>query len=224
MAWFHCWLKEDQIKNLEKVIADAEKNTSGEIVPVIVRRSSVIGHVPLTVALLLMLIFFILDLPHQISNWVFYTQDGFLGQWGAEVILVLLSLLALAIGRALASRMWVQRLLVPKSDQAFQAEERAIIEFSQNRIRETEGSTGILIFLSLMERHAVVLGDKAISEKLGPEVWNQLLAQLIHRLKENQLEKGLAEAITECGKILSQHFPKAADDKNELVNQLIIKE
>jgi putative membrane protein len=222
--WSEKLLSKDEMQKISQVIAQAESQTSGEIVPVIVRRSSVIGHVPLMVALLLMLVFFIFELPHHISNWFFYTQEGFLSRWGAEVVLLGLSVSSLWLGKIASHWIWVQRLLVPKSDQAFQAEERAIIEFSQNRLRETEGATGILIFISLMEKHAVVLGDRAISEKLPPETWQRLLDQLVQRLKENKVQEGLEGAITECGKILTKHFPKAPNDKNELVNQLIIKE
>ena len=45
--WAHRILGNDGAERIEAAIAEAESRTSGEIVPILVRRSSTVGHVPL---------------------------------------------------------------------------------------------------------------------------------------------------------------------------------
>ena len=49
--WLKSYLKKEDLSSLEKAVAQAESQTSGEIVPMVVRHSSTLGHVPLTLFL-----------------------------------------------------------------------------------------------------------------------------------------------------------------------------
>ncbi len=46
-SWARRALGNDGADRIEAAIAEAESHTSGEIVPILVRRSSTVGHVPL---------------------------------------------------------------------------------------------------------------------------------------------------------------------------------
>lgn len=74
-----------------------------------------------------------------------------------------------------------------------------------------------------MERYSVVLADKAISEKLPPETWNDVLKILNSGMKSHQLAKGFVPAVEKCGELLAAHFPIKKDDMNELPNYPILR-
>ena len=66
--WARQVLGDDGVERIETAIADAESSTSGEIVPILVRRSSTVGHVPLASFTLLLLCVFLSDLPARLSE------------------------------------------------------------------------------------------------------------------------------------------------------------
>jgi putative membrane protein len=201
-------------ERIEKAIASAESQTSGEIVPVLVRRSSTVGHVPILAMALLMLSAFMLDLPILLSQW-----------GGSEPIWIgVLLLAAAALGYGLSRFDAVDRLLTPRPDQMRQVDMRAQIEFYELGLSQTEARTGVLLLVSLMEHRAVVLADRGISEKLDATAWQEVVDLMIDGVKGGDLAGGMCAAIDRCGELLRGHFPIAADDANELRDHLIVKD
>jgi len=212
--WARRVLGDDGAERIEAAIADAESRTSGEIVPILVRRSSTVGHVPLVSFTLLLLCVFLSDLPAYLSE-----LGGPYGLWlGACWLLA--GGLALGISRLDS----VQRMLTPRADQIQQVNLRAQIEFYELEMSQTQDRTGILLFVSLLEHRAVVLADRAIAEKLDAKIWQELVDLMIQGVKRGDLAGGMTQAIQRCGELLSPHFPIAADDVNELRDHLVIKE
>lgn len=87
------------------------------------------------------------------------------------------------------------------------------------KLKPTKGNTGVLIFVSLEEQHAAVVADTAIASKVAPDYWNrpqQLIMDGIHRHAHCE---GIIDAVTEIGSQLAVHFPREADDTNELSNK-----
>ncbi len=213
--WVQSYLNDDSFKRIEDKIKEAETKTSGELVPVIVRKSSTVGHVPVILMLLFALLFFVFDGDY----WQMEFFD--LPHW----LLIVIDFLILAVlVRILSPLPFLERLLTSKLDQRMQVEQRAINEFHELNIKDTKGATGILIFVSLMEHQAVVLGDEAIAKKLKPEVWQEVVERLISGIKKKDMAEGFCEAIAMSADMLSEHFPIQADDTNELKNHLVIKE
>ncbi len=79
-----------------------------------------------------------------------------------------------------------------------------------------------MIYISLYERMVRVVGDDAISEKLGQEDWEDVCQSVLSGMKSGNAATALNEAILKCGVLLSQHFPNDPDDQNELANELKI--
>lgn len=212
--WYHRYLSQSDIQKIEAAIAQAELKTSGEIVPVVVRRSSAIGHIPLLLTL---------SLIFQVSLIcaIFWPQvfvAPFVYIW--PLIWVGIYILSALLTRLKA----VQRFFVPNADEVWQAFQRAKLEFYENKIYRTEEGTGILIFVSVMERQALILADKGISDKLPPETWEKLLNKFRASLRKGCWSEAFLEAIHECGEILQPHFPIRPGDVNELQNHLVIKD
>ena len=208
-----CLSKED-IEKIEATVRKAELTTAGEIVPVIVRRSSAVGHVPSILFLLLVVVYF----AGSVSNWFAVTVIE--NQWVTGGYLIA----ALLISRLVARLAFVERWLTAKNDQQQQVELRALSEFYQSRIKKTQDGTGILIFLSLMEHQVVVLADEGISSKLPAETWQQVVDLILGHIKKGQLGEGICQGVEKCGQLLSQHIPIKSGDRNELPNHLVIKD
>lgn len=213
MAWIHRYISDEDIQKISDAVSRAEEKTDGEIVPVIVQRSSTVGHVPLTLTLLILLMLVIVELPYADLLWV----KPWVYAW--PVLIVVIYYLSFA----LAKLSWVQKIAVPERDEVEQVHQRAHLEFYLNKVNKTKDRTGILIFVSVMEKKAVILADEGISSKLPPEIWNEVLGKLGEQLGKGNWGFGFTEAIESCGHHLKTHFPQTEETKNQLKNQLVIK-
>jgi len=92
--------------------------------------------------------------------------------------------------------------------------------FTQLKMHETQEKNGVLIYIATMSRKVAIIGDKGIHEKLGIEFWNEEVKKLISQFKSNNKAQGLADAINDCGLMLSKYFPRQAHDRNELSNDI----
>lgn len=226
--WSEQLLSKEQMARVSESVGKAESKTRGEIVPMIVRRSSAIGHVKIVAALIWLLLIATLDVAgtHYSSELtvLFYEKLALDFPKVLFWFTTVSALLAIPASYALATCAPLQRLLTPREDLEFEVVERAQLEFYWKNIQRTEERTGILIFLSLMERQCVVLADKGISSKLPRETWDGIVKTVVDGIKKNQASEGLIEAIQKCGVILAEHFPARDANPNELPNQLIVKE
>ena len=53
------------------------------------------------------------------------------------------------------------------------------------------------------------------------EVWGEAMADMLGEIRQGRVAEGLAVGVRDVGKVLSQHFPRADDDENELPDRLI---
>ena len=212
--WLQKYLGAHSAEQVKAAVHNAEVLTTGEIVPMIVRRSAATGHVPMIAGLYLLIVVLIGELTGLgLGSFEFH-----------PLIVFALGASALMLGAVAANAPFVQRLLTAKPDRIGQVEQRARIEFESARLYSTKERTGILLFVSLMERHAVVLADHGISSKLQPGVWDEVLELLIKGIKQGDMGRGYVDAIDKCGSILATHFPPGTSNPNELDNKLIWKE
>lgn len=214
MKWAKKVFTSEQLEAIEKRIKSVEKGTSAEIIPMVVRQSSTVGHVPLLALTMGLLISFAIGLPE--------IQEFYVDSIWIFIPLHLLFLLFMV--RIVGSLPAVCRWLTPKEDQKTQVEMRAQLEFYQADTHITRHNTGILIFVSLLERQVVVLADKAIADKNPPDTWEKVVKVITKSIHNKDLAEGLQKGIEMCGEILKKDFPIAPDDTNELPNHLVIKE
>ena len=213
MGWINKYLSDTEIKQIEASIDRMEELTHGEILPVIVKRSSAVGHVPLTLTLLLTLLIAVAELPY--SEWLWVTPWVWL--WPALIVVIY------ALSHVLAKSVWIQKIFVPERDEVDQVHERAHLEFYLNRVHRTEKGAGVLIFVSVMEKKAVILADEALAQKVPRETWDQMLSELRQKLHDGKWGEGFVDAIHTCGRHLQTHFPIQGARVNELKNHLVIK-
>lgn len=210
--WIKKYLSAESEQKISQAVQVAELQTSGEIVPVIIRKSSATGHIPLILTLILFLLTFLLAL----TNEALFFQKPWVWLWPiwlfCEYVLSIF----------LAKLAFLQKWFVPEEDQQFQVFNRAHMEFYINHLHKTQQKTGVLIFVSVMERKAIILADEGISQKIPQSQWNDIIKILIHDMKCNQWEKGFLTAIQKIGLLLKEHFPHQGPHQNELSNKLVI--
>lgn len=212
--WLKKILNRDGLEKIERAVQNAESLTSAEIVPMIVKSSITTGHVPVIAFCLLFILFMCSGLSDIQAEYL--TTSPF---W------LLLDVAIFSFCAIWLSKIsFVKRQLTSCEDIAAQVNQRAELEFYEAELNSTRGNTGVLIFLSLVERRVVVLADKAISEKYDGSTWDGLVEVLLDGVKKKDLAEGFCGAIERCGEILSPHFPRSSDDRNELRDHLIIKD
>lgn len=213
-AWLTGHIDEKSLAVIRDAVTQAEEHTTGEIVPMIVRSSSPKGHLAGLLCFLFIatfdLIFFIYLSQFDVGH-IIEVQIGVI-------------LMSFIFGISFARLSFVQRLLTPKSDRHHNAIVRAELEFHRSQIRATSAHTGVLLFVSLMERQAVVLADEKIVKKLNSHNWDGVLKTLTQGLSARDFAVGFSKAIGQTGLILREHFPASEHSKNDLPNDLQIRE
>ena len=115
----------------------------------------------------------------------------------------------------------VRFALIPGRVKTARVHERAITHFKVGAERRTHGRTGILIYLSMREHRAEIVADEPIAAKVSAEVWGEAMADMLVEIKQGKIAEGMAAGVRDVGQVLSEHFPRAEDDENELPDRLI---
>lgn len=212
MARFY--LSEDDRAHLKNVIAEMEKRTEGEIRLVIVRRSSPLGHLPVTLWLILMVCGLLTLLSFRFELMLDFRW------WWVPAMMAGAFVLAYVCARVPA----LQRLLTHPADVHHHVWHRAELEFYREGLGQTADKTGILLFLSLFEKRAVVLADQGIHKKLGNGQWDHVVETIVSAAKTGEWRPRLEEAIRDCGGLLATHFPATKPHSNQLPDDIVIKD
>lgn len=101
---------------------------------------------------------------------------------------------------------------------------RAVRAFFEKGLYRTRLETGILIFMSLQEQKVWILGDRGINELIDPAAWQGFARELANGMALGHGCDALCSVIGQCGAELSRHFPRSADDRNELSDQLLTED
>ncbi|MBI5655683.1 MAG: hypothetical protein HZC44_02195 [Geobacter sp.] len=102
--------------------------------------------------------------------------------------------------------------------------QRAVRAFYEKGLYRTRDETGILIFMSLLEQKVWILGDRGINELIDPAAWHGFAQELATGMAQGKGCDALCSVIGQCGAELSKHFPRCADDQNELTDQLLTED
>jgi len=98
---------------------------------------------------------------------------------------------------------------------------RTVRAFYEKGLYKTKNNTGVLFFISLLERKVWVLADKGIYEKIKQESLNKFAGIVSKGIREGHACDALCAAIKESGELLAAHFPITHDDTNELSDHVM---
>ncbi len=219
-------LSEADHERVSAAIAAAEASSNGEIVAVATPISDSYHDVALhwAVAALILVLAWAAWRP----DWLVWWHDRIIGGWQAEPTLgqLLTFLMVLAVLKFTAVLLLfkyrpLRLALTPGATKHRRVRRRAVAVFKAAAERRTVGRTGVLIYLSVAERRAEIVADDAILKVTDDSVWGEAMTTLVTDVRAGRAGDGLCAAIERVGAVLAEHFPRTADDRNEIPDKLI---
>ncbi|MBZ8140841.1 hypothetical protein CLD22_13135 [Rubrivivax gelatinosus] len=92
--------------------------------------------------------------------------------------------------------------------------ERALAVFAELGVWDTEANNGVLIYLLLAEHAIEIVADRGLMRHVPAGHWEQVLGAMRQAFQAGRFEEGLAGAIDEVDRLLVQHFPLSAGERN----------
>lgn len=203
------WIGPEDRERIEAAVRAAEAGTSGEIVVHVAGRSD----------------------PFVVSPWrlgallagTLLLAAGLFAPGLSLLELFVFQGVAFALAHGACAVDAVRRLCLRETELQRAAERGALDAFVRHVARRTEARTGILIYVSLLERRVVVLGEEAIDRALAPgESWDGVVALVLEGLRAGRPADGLVAAIARCGAMLARPLPPSAENRDEIPRGLIL--
>jgi putative membrane protein len=154
--------------------------------------------------------------------------DRLIGGWGhqwstGELASMVIGLGLITFLAAMLVQQWepLKFTLIPGPTKTIRVHAQAVRQFKVGADRRTTGRTGVMIYLSMREHRAEIIGDESIATVVSAEVWGEAMGDMLIEIRKGRIAEGLAVGIGDVGFVLAQHFPRGADDVNELPDRLI---
>ena len=200
-------------------IHHAESRTRAEIMTVIAAQSDGYRYIPILWAALAAL-----SIPGIYFVYLTMSTGGWLGQEHAAAfngwLYAVQVLVFLGLGMLFqipAVRMW----LIPAAIKQQRAARHAREQFFLQNLHQTQGNTGVLVFVSVAEHYVEIIVDKAIAEAVDDELWKQVVDDFIAHVQRGDIATGFDNTIEQCRLVLWEHFPAPEGRPDELPNHLI---
>ena len=110
--------------------------------------------------------------------------------------------------------------LIPKRLKSSHARRLAAAEFATLVAQRTTGHSGLLLFVSLAERHVEILVDRGIDDKISKEQWQAIVERFGASASSSTITDRIVAAIEQCAAILAQHLPPSGTQRNEISNRV----
>ena len=135
-------------------------------------------------------------------------------------VVMLVGLVLFAIGAWISSA-WpaVRRALTSRRRREAQVRAAAEADFYDEHVGSTTSRTGVLVYLSLLERQLLVLADQGISNAVAATAWNACVVDLRRLGEAPDPRKALLDGISELGDILAAALPASPGHEHELPNR-----
>ena len=129
--------------------------------------------------------------------------------------------IAFGVGALIASRApWLERWLTPRDVRRRRIHAGARAAFVDLGVARTQGRTGVLVYVSLLEHAVEVVTDVGVDPAaLGP-AWTEALAALARSMSPTPDLARFQAGLTALGDVLARALPRAHDDRDELANEV----
>jgi len=210
-------------RRVNEAIAAAESQTAAEVVAAVAassgrydRPEDVVGLWTALVALAGVWFVWPVDVPEH-GSWGPASHGLQLAAFIAAVVA------GFVIGAIVAAKCWtLRRLFTSRLQMQEEVYTRARQTFFDRRIHHTAGGSGLLIYVSLFEHMAAIIADQTVLEKLGQPAIDELCRHLTTALGKHSPIDAICEVARDVGERLAKVLPRAADDRNELEDALIV--
>jgi uncharacterized membrane protein len=93
--------------------------------------------------------------------------------------------------------------------------------FERIGMRQTKNRNAALIVMMPRVKQIVMIGDTGLDEIVPPGYWEKSVAAMVKRMHESGPLDSLQEGLCRLGDTLSEHWPRADDDVNELPDEIL---
>ena len=217
-------LNDEAMQKIKDCVADVESKTTGEIAVAVAAESAHYSFWELLWADLIGAIVLIAMLPFSdkilgLYRLLYWQNEP---SWILPVFYVISCFSTVVISFYLANIPAIDRIIIPLSVRKSCVTHRAFRYFTESGVYDTKEHSGILIFVSYLERQVRIIADSGIAEKIPQDLWNIIADDLAGGLKDGNTKDGFIAAVEKCGDLLAEHFPGGKDNPNELADGLVI--
>ncbi len=191
--------------SITRMVEEAERKTTAELVVVIRPRSGnyrdvdyLFGAV-LAFASLLVILF---------SPWIIDPNTIPL-----EIVIIF------ALAAWICSKTPLRRWLTTRRRREREVKRAAAEAFVDEGVMNTRARTGMLVYLSALERQIEVMADTGIMTGVPPAELNALLFEIKQVPKAKSSAATLLDKIREAGEVLARHMPATHDNPDEIPNR-----
>jgi putative membrane protein len=186
-------------------VRDVEARSAAEVVIAVRERSGFYLHADLIAGVVA-------------ANLVLFYQLFSPWEFSLPLIQVAPTAAGVLVGLATSITPWARRALTPRRMREAMVHTAASATFVEKGVGSTTGRTGILVYVSLLERTAEVVADIGITRAVPAEGWRTAKARAAEAARREDAG-AMAAAIVAMGEILAPALPRAADDVNELADE-----
>jgi len=210
-------LTSDEKERISRAVSEAEANTGGEIVTAIIPESDDYAFRELlfsiAAGLLTFAVILLFIVPFQaLVDRLFWNDSAVL----LPLAMVVVSMISGVIFYFLFQIPALDRFIVGKKAMAEAVRRRSLRHFVESNAYDTVDRTGVLLFISILERRVELIADKGINAKVAPDSWDRIVSSLVRGIREKNTVEAVITAVQEIGVILSEHVPPRKNDENEL--------
>ncbi len=114
----------------------------------------------------------------------------------------------------------VRRVFTRRRTRRQRVEDAARATFVERRIHGTGGRTGILLYISILEREAAIVVDVGIEALATTDAWRKAAGEIEAAVRSGAEGTAVAERIRALAAILSPALARDAADVDELANEV----
>jgi putative membrane protein len=124
------------------------------------------------------------------------------------------------VGLAASRSALLRRALTWRKGRRQRVETAARATFVERRIHGTAGRTGILLYISVLEREAVLVVDAGVEALAATDAWRKAAGEIEAAVRSGADGTAVAEKIRGLAAILSPVLARSAADVDELANEV----
>ena len=201
------FLTDESKKALSEAVAAVEAQSSAELVLAVRERSGSYLHADLLVG---------------IAAGVATLAALLYSPWEFALIWFLIDPVVIgALAGLLASRVpALRRLLTHEGARRSRVETAARDTFVEKRLHRTTGRTGILLYISLLEREVAAVVDLGCESLAATDAWAREIAAIREEVRRGMGGNAVAETIRALAPVLAPALERGAEDVNELPDEV----
>lgn len=111
------------------------------------------------------------------------------------------------------------RVCIEKSSKE-PALDRAVTYFHKLGMEKTKLRNGVIIYLAVDDHQFAIIGDSGINKLVPADFWDSTKEAMLAEFKKGNIVDGIVTGVNLAGAQLKKYFPTAANDKNELSDDI----